>query len=243
MWHNLVEAVERSVARHRSCLRENNTDAAEPAVPAVSPQAAQNRSTRFADRTRAKHARIHELKTAGHSLRSIARQLGMGQHTVIRYARAETADELLWGQWTNKPSAVDDFKPYLHQRWAEGERNATRLLKEITAQGYRGSYAALSNYLRPMRVPRPVAPATPSVRKVTGWIATHPDQLDEAHRPQLKAVMARCPELAALTEHVRSFAATLTQRQGERLPSWIRAVRADDPPCLHTFTKRPRTRP
>lgn len=27
----------------------------------------------------------------------------------------------------------------------------------------------------------------------------------------------------------------LTQLQGERLPEWIKAVRADDPPSLHTF--------
>ncbi|MGJ6969720.1 ISL3 family transposase, partial [Streptosporangium sp. G11] len=206
LWHNLIQAVERSVARHRSCLREHQTDAPEP-EPAAQPRPPRPKgSTRFADRTRAKHARIHELKAAGHSLRSIARQLGMGHHTVIRYARATTPEELLWGQWTNKPSAVDDFKPYLHQRWKEGEHNATRLLKEITALGYRGSYAALSDYLRPMRAPSPVAPPAPSVRKVTGWIATHPERLEETHHLQLKAVLARCPELTALIKHVRSFA-------------------------------------
>lgn len=181
LWHNLIQAVERSVARHRSCLREHQTDAPAP-EPAAQPQPPQPKgSTRFADRTRAKHARIHELKAAGHSLRGIARQLGMGHNTVIRYAHAATPEELLWGQWTNKPSAVDDFKPYLHQRWEAGEHNATRLLKEITTLGYRGSYAALSDYLRPMRAPHPVAPPAPSVRKVTGWIATHPDRLENTN--------------------------------------------------------------
>lgn len=174
LWHNLVQAVERSVARHRSCLRELQADAPEP-DPATEPQSKRPKgSTRFADRTPAKHARIHELKAAGHSLLGIARQLGMSHRTVIRYAHAATPEELLWGQWTNKPSVVDDFKPHLHQRWEEGEHNATRLLKEITALGYRGSFAALSDYLRPMRAPHPVAPPAPSVRKVTGWIATHP---------------------------------------------------------------------
>jgi transposase len=231
LWHNLIQAVERSVARHRSCLRDQHPQPPQPAPTAPEPKG----STRFADRTHAKHARIHELKDAGHGIRSIARQLGMGHGTVIRYVRAKTADELLWGQWTTKPSMVDDYKPYLHRRWKEGERNATRLLKEITAMGYRGSYGALSAYLRPMRVPHPVTAAAPSVRKVTGWIATRPDRLEEAQRLQLKTVLNRCPELDALAGHVRAFAVILTQRQGQNLPDWISAVRADDLPSLHGF--------
>lgn len=230
LWHNLIEAAERSVARHRSCLRD------EYVQPEATPTAPEPKgSTRFADRTRAKHARIHELKDAGHGIRSIARQLGMGHGTVIRYVRATTADQLLWGQWTTKPSMVDDYKSYLHKRWEDGERNATRLLEEITALGYRGSYGALSAYLRPMLVPRPVTAAPPTVRKVTGWIATHPDRLDEPQQLQLTAVLNRCPELNALAAHVRTFAVILTQRQGQDLPSWISAVRADDLPSLHSF--------
>ncbi|MFG6202318.1 ISL3 family transposase [Nonomuraea sp. JJY05] len=239
LWHNLIQAVERSVARHRSCLPDPQADFCEqpepPEQPSAAPSTTGKGSTRFADRTRAKHARIHELKAAGHSLRSIARQLGMTDRTVIRYAHAATPEELLWGQWTNKPSVVDDFKTYLHQRWQEGERNATRLLKEITALGYRGSYGALSDYLRPLRAPRPVAPPTPSVRKVTGWLATRPDRLEEIHQLQLKTVLDRCPELAALLKHVRSFAIMLTQRRGQDLPGWLTAVKAEDLPALHAF--------
>ncbi|GAA0965514.1 ISL3 family transposase [Actinocorallia libanotica] len=234
LWHNLIEAVERTVSRHRSCLREP-----EPLhPPGEQPEpwrAARQGSSRFADRTRAKHARIHELKNAGHSLRAISRMLGMTRNTVTRYAGAATPDDLLWGQWTAKPSVVDDFKPYLHQRWSEGERNATRLLEEITALGYQGSYAALRDYLRPLRTPRPISAPEPSVRKVTGWIAAHPDHLDEAHHLRLKTVLARCPELAALAGHVRAFAAMMTKKDGDQLPAWLQAVRHDDLPALHTF--------
>ncbi|MFI7644420.1 ISL3 family transposase [Nonomuraea sp. NPDC049400] len=236
LWHNLVQAVERSVTRHRPCLSDPPDDGPEqPERASAAQTTARQGSTRFAERTRAKHARIHELKAAGHSLRAIARQLRMGDRTVIRYAHAASPEELLWGQWTNKPSAVDDFKPYLHQRWQAGERNATRLLKEITALGYRGSYGALSTYLRPLRAARPVAPPAPSVRKVTGWLATHPDRLEDAHQLQLATVLDRCPELTALLKHVRTFAIMLTKRRGQDLPGWLAAVRADDLPALHAF--------
>ncbi|MFD3869476.1 transposase [Streptomyces sp. NPDC058623] len=44
-----------------------------------------------------------------------------------------------------------------------------------------------------------------------------------------------CPEIDALARHVRSFATMLTERQGERLPNWLAAVRRDDLPSLHTL--------
>nr|WP_263453966.1 transposase [Streptomyces griseocarneus] len=52
---------------------------------------------------------------------------------------------------------------------------------------------------------------------------------------KLKAVLAGCPELDALTGHVRAFGKMLTQLQGDQLPQWIKVVRADDLPSLHTF--------
>ncbi|MFF9690735.1 transposase [Streptomyces sp. NPDC014623] len=48
-------------------------------------------------------------------------------------------------------------------------------------------------------------------------------------------MLVHCHELDALTTHVRSFAQMLTERQGERLPQWLDAVRRDDLPSLHTL--------
>ncbi|MFE3380245.1 hypothetical protein [Streptomyces anulatus] len=39
----------------------------------------------------------------------------------------------------------------------------------------------------------------------------------------------------AFAGHVRSFARMLTERQGERLPQWLDAVRQDDRPSLHSL--------
>ncbi|MFJ8540323.1 transposase [Streptomyces sp. NPDC093591] len=75
----------------------------------------------------------------------------------------------------------------------------------------------------------------PSPRAVSGWILRHPDTLTESDQIQLKAVRTHCPELDALTRHVRSFASMLTGRQGERLPDWLDAVRQEDLPSLHTL--------
>ncbi|MGW5665339.1 ISL3 family transposase [Streptomyces sp. NPDC003758] len=102
--------------------------------------------------------------------------------------------------------------------------------------GYTGGYEAVRAYLQPFRA-SPTAPAArpPSPRTVAGWILTHPDTLPESEHLKLKSVLAGCPELDALTGHVRVFGKMLTQLQGDQFPQWIKAVRADDLPSLHAF--------
>jgi transposase len=242
LWHNLIQTVERSVSGHASCIRAATTQTP-PVVdaPTIDTGDAQSGTPwltghRFADRVRATHAAVHELLAGGHSQRAVARQLGMGGKTVARYARAATPEVLFTGQWQNRPTKLDDYKPYLHQRWTSGFTNVWALWKEITAQGYTGGYGAVSAYIRPMRTtPQPVGTRPPSARRVAGWIATHPDNLAEQHRPVLTSVLVQCPELDALTRHVRSFADMLVQLQGERLPQWINDIHADNLPRLHNF--------
>ena len=69
---------------------------------------------------------------------------------------------------------LDPFKPYLNDRLAHGERNATRLLAEITGQGYAGGDNTLNRYVRPLRrldaAKLAERPAPPAVRTVLGWI-------------------------------------------------------------------------
>ncbi|MEU3750946.1 MULTISPECIES: transposase family protein [Streptomyces] len=135
LWHNLGEAAEKCVYRHRACLRpapespEESTQA--PESPASSPWPTGHR---FAERTRAKHATVHALLAAGHSKRSIARQLGMGLNTVLRFSRATEPEQLFTGQWQSRPTKLDAYKPYLDQRWQEGSTNAWKLWEEIKAQ-------------------------------------------------------------------------------------------------------------
>lgn len=48
----------------------------------------------------------------------------MSWRTVKQFADAVTPEELFTGQWRNLPSVLDDFKPYLDDRWSEGCTNA-----------------------------------------------------------------------------------------------------------------------
>ncbi|WP_229896392.1 hypothetical protein [Streptomyces cinerochromogenes] len=161
----------------------------------------------------------------------------MTHRTVKSLADAAKPEDLVRGQWQrNRTSVLDEYKPYLDTRWDEGCTNAWKLREEIVPLGHRGSYGRVSAYLREKRTsPRPVAARSPTPRVVTRWILSRPETLTEIEQLRLKVVLANCPELDALTGHVRSFARMLTERQGERLPQWLDAVRQDDLPSLHTL--------
>ncbi|MFD6326901.1 ISL3 family transposase [Streptomyces sp. NPDC058442] len=241
LWHNLGEAAERAVARHRPCLRvlvpePAGKETGDPTLPEEAPTSPW-KSDRFANRIRARHATVHALLEAGHSRRSIGRQLHMTHRTVKSLADAASPEDLFRGQWQhNRTSVLDEYKPYLDDRWNQGCTNAWKLWEEITPLGYQGSYGIVSAYIRKKRTsPRPVTAQPPAPRVVTRWILSRPESLTESEHLRLKAVLANCPELEALTGHVRSFARMLAERQGERLPEWLDAVRQDDLPSLHTL--------
>lgn len=112
------------------------------------------------------------------------------------------------------------------RRISEGCRKATTLHREVTAQGFTGSYGIVRAFVELHRT-RPnlsVVTKPPSVREVTGWICRHPDHLVEQDTGRLRAVLDRCPELAAAVELVRSFADMLTDLRGDQLSAWITAA-------------------
>jgi transposase len=245
LWQNLARAVERAVAAHRACLGEPEPgpaatpDPGPAAAPPPPPEPEPEPAGKFAERARRHHAMVHELLAQGHGMRTIARHLGWGRHTVQRYARAATWQELTDGRWqTPRASLLDPFKPHLHQRAAEGCGNVAQLFREISALGYDGSYSTVRDYFDQHRpAAAPLTPPPPTVREVTGWLTRHPDSLTEDEQPQLKALLERCPELQATSAHVRTFATMLTQLTGQNLPQWISGARASGLPGISSFAK------
>ncbi|MFJ6561975.1 ISL3 family transposase [Streptomyces sp. NPDC091412] len=189
LWHNLGEAAERAVTHHRQCLRvlvpEPTGDEGDEPTPPEGTLASPWQSDRFANRIRARHATVHALLEAGHSRRSIGRRLHMTHRTVKSLADAARPEDLFRGQWQyNRSSALDEYKPYLDDRWNEGCSNAWKLWEEIAPLGYQGSYGIVSAYIRKKRTsPRPVTAQPPAPRLVTRWILSRPDSLSDRTTP------------------------------------------------------------
>ena len=238
--------MERSVARHRQCLHA----AAKPPPPsgaggaledspppAVS--AGSRRGDRIADRTRQRHAAICQLLAEGRSIRVIAADLGLARNTVRRFARAASPGEFLVHDGTGRRSSIlDDYEPYLRERWNAGCTDATALWRELRARGYPGGYSLVRDYLARFRgtpAMPPPPPAPPKPRTVTSWIMTRPGTLAPGDQSCLEVILGGCPELAAVTTHVRAFAALMTERRGHDLEQWMTTVTASGDPALRSF--------
>lgn len=188
-------------------------------------------------RVRRHHQMVHDLLAQGHGIRTIACHLGWGLHTVRRYARVATWQELADGRWQGpRARKLDPFKSHLHQRVNEGSGKVAQLFREIRARGCPGSYSTVRDYLgqhHPATTPLP--PAPPTVRDVTGWLTRPPREPDRSRAARLKVLLDRCPELQAASGHVRTFATMLTQLSGQNLPQRISDGRAAELPGISSF--------
>ncbi len=190
---------------------------------------------RRAERKKAAHALVHELLAQGHSRRAIARHLGWGLNTVLRYAAAARWQDTFR---ENRPrsSRLDPYKPYLERRFAAACTSITRLHSELVAEHATVTYAMVRAHIATLRgAPSAAPPRPPTVRQVTGWLTLHPAALTEEERAGLKDVLTRCPELDSAAGHVRDFGEILSDRLGATLSTWIEAVDASQLPGLTGF--------
>jgi transposase len=236
LYHNLSQHVEKTVARHRACL-------AEPA-PGPGPDAGQGAAdprqaeeSALAARTRQRYAQVQALRAQGLGITPITARTGLARQTVRRFARAASVDELLAKAGHGRPSLLDDYEPYLRQRWNEGCANARRLHAELRQRGYTGSYGAVANYLLPFRRAGAAPAPPPKTRDLASWILANPAGLGDDEKARLATARQRCPHLDSLAAHVTEFAKILTGLRGGRLGDWITAVEADDQPDLHSFAR------
>lgn len=253
LWHNLAQAVEKTVLAQRSALRPDPAEPSDadtsvdpardatPARPGGRGGDASSAPARLAARTRDRHAAVRELRERGTSIAAISRELGLDRRTVRRFVRTSNAEELL-GNTGPRSSLLDAYKPYLQERFTAGHTNAVALSAEITAMGYAGSEKTVRLYLHPFRAsltrPAPApAPAAPSVRQVTSWLTRHPDHLNEEQRLELKNILGRSDTLTVTQHQVRQFAEMLTGRHGDRLQAWMNNVEATGPPALRSFAR------
>jgi hypothetical protein len=220
--------------RASACPPEEQATTAPDPEPAGQPGPAE----KYAERTRRHHALVHRLRAEGRGLREIARHLGWGLHTVQRLDRAATWRGPVDGRWQRpRPGKLDPFKPYLDQHADGAHGSIRRLLNEIKALGYNGSYPVVRDYLaRNSTARQPLPQAPPTVRDVTNWLTRRPT-LTQDEKPQLKAILDRCPELQAAAALVRGFATMITELTGQHLRQWMAAARQAALPGISSFAK------
>jgi transposase len=222
IWHNLAEAVLKEVAAHSTCW----------AKAGPPPQEGRRATT-----TRERWHQVHDLLGKGVGLLECARRLNLGLNTVKRYQRASEPERMVRAP-QYRPTLVDPYRDHLRKRREEDPAvPVLQLLAEIRELGYTGSQNLLYRYITQGRVEADRPAISP--RRVTRYLLTHPDHLKDHQRELLDALTAACPQMTALADAVRRFAALLTpaDENSGLLTDWITRVRAEDLPHLHAFTR------
>ena len=95
---------------------------------------------------------LYEKKGKGHSIRGIARELGLSRNSVRKYLRSEEVPRAKLRE--RRGSKLDRYTEYINRRMSEGLENCVVLLRELRFLGYKGGYSVLKEYVRPRRRPR-----------------------------------------------------------------------------------------
>ncbi|WP_329375933.1 transposase [Streptomyces sp. NBC_01351] len=172
--HNLATALEKTIRRHRACLKQPE--------PAPEPGAVPPEETPAQQQTRARWSEIRTLYLQGMRIVAINERTGLDRKTVRRYAHATTADELIRIR-PGRRSTLTPHKPYLAERWAEGCDHAQTLRDAIATRGYKGGRKSVRrfNSLAQQDVPRSAPP--PRQPSPTWFVGSWAARRTRASRP------------------------------------------------------------
>jgi transposase len=190
---------------------------------------------------------VRALHAQGATVAAIARTVGIARMTVYKYLREgppQRKRHTVHGQ----PRVLTPYEPYLLQRWAEGCRVATRLWREIQAQGFAYSLTTVQRFVNQLRREGPppanrprtalTKPQGPPPRQVAALILRRPERRSDEQCAYLKHLRSEDPAIAIAVDLAADFLSMLRRREGERLPAWLDAAEASGIGELKRFASK-----
>lgn len=262
---NVREAVEKLLSRHAGEIRaasdaepenasgENSTppvseapnsterppvESGTLAAPPDDPKSAKRRAREERFRL------VKELHAQGHSMRSIARQLGLNWKVVRRYLREERCPD--WNRGATRATGLDSYASFIGEWIAAGHRNSADLFRQLRERGYRGGYDAVRRALnkrigvsgQPGRRPGPACPPrpkVPSARKLS-FRLVKPKPESRSGRV-LQRLRRDHPRLQGSLELLDELIEMLRRKRSGTLTDWTARAEADGEPDLRNLAK------
>jgi transposase len=178
----------------------------------------------------AQYAEIVRLHAAGTATKHIAEVVGVSRPTVYRYLRLDGPPE------RKRPyrsrHLLTTYEPYLRQRWTEGCRTKSQLLREVRSKGYTHSASSVYRYLKRVEweevLPRPTSilrSDVPSPRHVASLLVQRPERQTDDDRAYLDRLCEQAPTIANAYALTKDFAGMLRERHGQHLDNWLRLAK------------------
>jgi len=270
-WHlldNLADAMEDFLRSKGTCLQAAAAALATPARAADQPRSPPDevyqgkrrhpQPERWRDRQevaaavgvarrRSHYEAVRALHAQGVTVAAIARTVGISRMTVYKYLREgppQRKRHTVHGQ----QRVLAPYEPYLLQRWEEGCHVATRLWREIQAQGFAYSLTTVQRFVNQLRREGPpptgrprtalTKPGGPPPRQVASLILRRPERQTEEQRAYLKHLCTEDQAIATAVALAADFLVMLRRREGERLPTWLERAAHCAVPDLARFAAK-----
>jgi len=189
---------------------------------------------------------VHTRHRQGYSLRGIARELGMSRNAVQRYLRLPKCPDWIPGR--PRRSALDPHREWIEARLAEGPINVVQLHRQLTEQGFRGSYTSVREYItrrleaagkKRDRINAATAPPPPqpSAKQLSFEWVRRPEKRKPDEQMRIDAIRAGSDELAAALDLADEFAALIRKRSQGTLSDWLVQGEAASNPELRRFAE------
>ncbi|MDT0632869.1 ISL3 family transposase [Rubrivirga sp. S365] len=254
--HNLRQVLVRHLTSVRGRLRTLPGVESLPASeyqPGRRTAAERAASAASRDRHHARYVEVRRLHAEdGLNALQIAHALRIDRKTVAKYLAADAFPER--GRHSVPPSVLAPYQEHLNARWAEGERSALVLYREIGALGYSRSSRPVSRwaqgrrtephprtprkYLTGLREPVESAPRRgrlPSTRKLAWLLVRDPEALDASETAVL-AHVRQDTEVARLHDLARLYNRMVREKRPDDLDGWLEASRTSGISALATFS-------
>lgn len=147
---------------------------------------------------------IRELSKKGTAIRQIVRQTGHSRKLVRDTLRGQRLDV-----FRTRPSSLDDWLPWLNDRWEEGTRNALALWREIRAKGFPGQSGVVSQWAQRRRLAEKANQSglarTPSARVIARLLTAAQHDLTKPEAILVAAIEVNVPELVVARKAIADF--------------------------------------
>jgi transposase len=144
---------------------------------------------------------------------------------------------------------LNQYKPYIQQRWEQGCRNSVQLYDEIKARGYTGSTSLLRNFLASVRKqykaaraaeavsqasippteisaspPKPQVKRRMSPTRASWLLVSRSEKLDEQQRKYVEQIRQGHPDLETAYQLGQQFVRMLAEHRDADLDAWLRTA-------------------
>lgn len=243
-WHllkNLSDQLKHWFERHKKQLlkaksQSQTSNNQEP--PCIKAQSSYEITLQAKLETRRKRHELFEqakrLKAEGFSTRFIANKLGMGRSTLGRwFAQGGYPDK-------HRDQSLTPYCTYLKERYEAGISNKMQLYREITSQGFKGSYALVYQYFAEVEAGldfhQVERKAQPAGKRITTFEATQlftrqRDALSASDEEQLERIFSHLQTARACYDLVQRFC-SLFDMQDQQAELTIRAFNSWLSDCM-----------